>query len=285
MEGWFSRVLHVAAGLLLIPLVSGSDIVSSKSICAADGSDGKFYSFYIVPQRSLQATYGAWAPFLQKVEEKTDLCIEPVIPVSIPDFERDLIAGKADLAYANPYHLIMGRESHDYRPLLRDGSQQLTGLIVSHVNSDVNTIDDLEGRTIALPAPNAFGASILTQLAFSERQINVNTVYAGSHTNTYRSVVVGRVAAGGGVNNTLKRESESVRSQLRVIFETKGHPSHPVIARSTISDEKALMIIAAIQDLAKNPNHAKLLEAVQLPDPVPATLDDYLYLANLPWNP
>lgn len=285
MEGWFSRVLHVAVGLLLIPSVSGSDMVSSKSICAADGSNGKVYSFYIVPQHSSQATYGAWAPFLQKIEEKTGLCIKPVVPSTIPNFERDLIAGKADLAYANPYHLIMGRESHDYRPLLRDGRQQLTGLIVSHVNSDVNTIDDLEGRSIALPAPNAFGASILTQPAFSERQINVNTVYAGSHSNTYRAVVAGRVAAGGGVNNTLGRERESIRSQLKVIFETKGHPSHPVIARSTISDDQAQAIITAIQALAKNSNNAALLDAVQLPNPVPAALEDYLYLAKLPWNP
>lgn len=278
MDRFSTRGMTLLIGALCA-LVAGT----ATADCAERTPDVPSYSVHVVPQRPAQATFGAWSPYLIRLGEMTGLCFDLVIPSSIPEFENGLLGGRADLAFANPYHLVMAREAHDYTPLLRDRTD-LTGILVARRDSGVKGIEDLEGAAIAMPSPNAFGASILTQLALAERGIPIERQFVQSHTNVFRSVIIGRTLAGGAVNNTLLRERDSVKDQLEIIFETPGHPSHPLIARSTVRGNHREAIIAATMRLADDPSSAMMLDAMQIPEPIRARLDEYMPLADLPWD-
>jgi len=251
--------------------------------CADEAPDLPAYAVHVVPQRPAQVTFGAWSPYLIRLGEMTGLCFDLVIPRSIPQFEDGLLNGQADIAYANPYHLVMAREAFRYQPLLRD-EKPLTGIMVARKDAAITDLTALEGRSLAMPSPNAFGASILNQLALAERGITMKRAFVDSHTNVFRAVIVGRAVAGGAVNNTLLRERDAVQGQLEVIFETEGYPSHPLIARGTVKPAHREAIVEATMAMADDPSLKPMLNAMQLPDPVHASLGEYMDLADLPWD-
>ena len=135
----------------------------------------------IVPQFSAKAIHAAYWPVLTKIGEKSNLCFELNQQQSIPEFEDALRNKKPDYAFMNPYHQVMFADS--YKPLLRDKNKLLTGIIVTNSNNTADTIHDLEGRDLLLPAPNAFGASLLTRAFLDQQGIKVRPRYVKTHQN------------------------------------------------------------------------------------------------------
>ena len=171
--------------------------------CLGDPNAVVVRSVYVVPQFSPTHLYAAWAPVLEKVGMYAKSCFELHIPATIPAFEKDILAGKADFAFMNPYHLVMSRRAQGYEPLLADGTLLLDGIIVVKSDSPITSITELKSKKIAFPSPNAFGASLLMRSLFSKAHIPINPVYVRTHGNVYRAVIVGDVDAGGGINALL----------------------------------------------------------------------------------
>ena len=157
----------------------------------------------IVPQFSITDIYNTWNPVLKAVEAETGLQFRMKSYQSIPDFEKGIMNSEVDIAYMNPYHLIMVQRAAGYIPIIRNGSTKLTGLLVVKKDSPYNSIADLEGKTIAFPAPNAFGASLYMRALLKEQEkINFKAKYVRTHSNVWRQVLTGIADAGGGVRVT-----------------------------------------------------------------------------------
>ena len=134
----------------------------------------------------------------------------------------------------NPYHQLMAMRAQGYVPLVRD-AQPLTGILVVRKDDPIASVRELDGKDLAFPAPNAFGASLWMRALLAERErIQINPVYVQTHSNVYRHVMRGKAQAGGGVNHTLAQESEAVRGDLRVLMETPGVASHPLSAHPRV---------------------------------------------------
>jgi phosphonate transport system substrate-binding protein len=222
---------------------------------------GTHYSIAVVPQFPAAELHRDWTPLLQRVNQTTGLNVSLKLAPNIPRFESELLAGSPDFAFINPYHAVMAFKEQGYLPLLRN-AQPLTGILVVQRQSPIRHLKELDRQEIAFPAPNAFGASLWMRALLAEREgIQISPSYVQTHSNVYRQVLRGRVAAGGGVNNTLKQESDEVQSLLRVLFETPGvaphplcvHPRVPAAVRQALSDAIAgLVNDAAGQGLLKN---------------------------------
>ena len=61
----------------------------------------------------------------------------------------------------NPYHFKVANEKLGFIPLLKDESRRLRGVLVAASNGQINNVNDLDGKVVAFPAPNALGASLL----------------------------------------------------------------------------------------------------------------------------
>ncbi len=76
--------------------------------------------------------------------------------------------------------------------------------------------------------------------------------------------------------------SESVQSQLKVIFSTPEIASHPLAAHPRVSTEASQKIVTALIEMSANPETGKLLGAIQIPKPVEANFQrDYSGLVKL----
>lgn len=223
---------------------------------------------YVVPQLPASQLYVRWTPVLERIGKSAGLCFELRIAQTIPDFERSLLEGVPDYAFMNPYHEVMAYRSRGYMPLMADGKEKLDGIIVVKSKSPVNSIDDLQGAKLAFPAPNAFAASLLVRAALAKQGIEIQPLYVKSHNNVYRSVIAGDVAAGGAVNNTLKREPAEVQEQLKVLYRTSGYMPHPFAANPRIGAKERESVVQGFLDLAKSEGGPQLLDAIQMPEPI-----------------
>lgn len=252
------------------------------SACLGDQNSEKEYTFAVVPQLPPKVLYQNWSPFLTSVGQSIGVCFDLKIEDNIPEFEGRLLSDRYDFAYMNPYHAYLAKEAGNYDPFIVDNARRLTGIVVVRADSDLETIEDLAGKTVAFPAPNAFGASLLVRGYLKSHDIEITPVYRETHSNVYRQTARGLVDAGGGVNNTLLREEDNLRAALRILFTTKGYVSHPISASPQIDAETKARFTEAVLALSTTEAGQKILEKVQLPKPRASTYEaDFAGLADL----
>lgn len=241
------------------------------------------YTLAIVPQMPPLTTHKNWAPFVERLEKETGLQIKLMVYKTVPNFEVDVLAGKADFAFMNPYHQVLAKKAQGYVPLVRNSGESLYGIVVVARDSPIKSVNDLDGKKIAFPTPNAYAASLYVRALLSEQVgIQFKPYYLETHSDVYRHVILGQAAAGGAVNTTLSRESEDIRAQLRVLYKTPPSAPHPLSAHPRVPLKDRQAIQAAILVLGADPANRDLLQGVQLTLPVVADhLKDYQSLEKL----
>lgn len=257
--------------------------ISVQAVCYGDQQRAHApIVFSPVPQLPVPTIFAKWAPLLEVIGRETGQCFELLIKPTIPEFERLLLKGIPGLAYANPYHAVMAHKAKGYVPLLADGSSLLTGILVVKNASEINRLQDLQGQRVDFPAPNAFAASLLLRAHLQQMNIVIQPRYVKNHSNVYRGVILGEAVAGGGVNKTLDNEPEPVRQQLRVLYESPGYRSHPVIASPKLSPAIRAQILQCFLTLAQTEQGRTLLAGVQLNEPIAVSYQkDYRSLERL----
>ena len=224
----------------------------------------------VVPQRPPAETFAVWSPLLQQLGQVSKQCFVLRVAPSIPNFEAELRTGRADCVYMNPYHAVLAQRWRGYMPLIRDGSKPLRGLLVVRKDSPIRSIRELHGQAVAFPSPNAFAATLLPRVLLARQGITIQPVFENTHSNVYRSVALGMLPAGGGINNTLRRERPELREELRVLWQTPPFPSHPFACLPSLAPAKREALQAGFLALAANPANHGLLDAIQIPEPVRA---------------
>lgn len=258
------------AKCLLALLLGWLTVGMVQANCLGDPKADKVHQVHVVPQLTPSVLLGKWVPLLEQLGRQTGLCFELRIAPSIPDFETALLAGQPDFAFVNPYHEVMARKAQGYLPLVVDGKEKLSGILLVRADSPIQSLKELDGQPIAFPAPNAFAASLLIRSRLAQHGVRIQPKYVKTHANVYRAVIIGDVVAGGGVNNTLERESLNVREQLRIVHETPGYAPHPFVAHPHVAPQLREAVIAAFLKLVESESGRKLLDGIQIPSPVRA---------------
>jgi phosphonate transport system substrate-binding protein len=267
------QIMHSIAAAFV-----GCALYLAAPVRAAD----QVFTVAVVPQFASIQTFRDWAPFLSKLEQATGYHFKLLAYDQPARFEMELGQGNADLAFMNPYQMVVAQKMQHYRPLLRDSSP-LSGILVARQDSAVKSPADLNGKRVAFPSPNALAASLYMRALLAEKMdIKIIPVYVGSHQNVYRQVILGDVVAGGGVKKTLAKESAEVQSELKVIFSTPDLAPHPLAAHPRVSKAAENKIVEAILAMQADPEGAKLLNGIQIPQPIKADFKrDYAGLSQL----
>jgi phosphonate transport system substrate-binding protein len=269
------QTLALAMAVLLIG-------TASAQAWAQATAERPSYGVYIVPQFQAAEIQRIWGPILEKVGQETGLQLNLKLVKDIPAFEAELAAGRPDFAYMNPHHQLLAQASQGYQPLLRD-SKPLKGLLLVRKDDPVKSVQDLAGKELAFPAPNALGASLLIRAQLAELEsVQIKPVYAKTHSNAYRLTLLGKTAASGGLRATLDKEPEAVQAGLRVLMETQGWAPHPFSAHPRVPAAQAQAVAAAMLKLAADPALQPHFKDIPMAKPMAADFArDYLPLAKL----
>ena len=217
----------------------------------------------IVPQFSVKKLHGIWQPILDELHKETGYDFVFRGAPDIPTYEKEFLAGQFDLAYMNPYHYLVADKI--YTPLVRDTGRQLYGIVVVPKDSEYTSLADLDGKMIALPAPNALGASLMTRAAMAnDYKIDFYTKYVKTHSSVYLNVALGKAAAGGGVQKTFNQQPQRIKDRLRILYQTKKVSPHPVVINQKLPEEVGEKIRAAFIRIAATEEGRQLLSKIPM---------------------
>lgn len=238
----------------------------------------EIFTFAVVPQFEQRKLFGIWKPIVDELGRRTGLSLKLVTVLTIPEFERELSKGSFDFAYANPYHILRESKRQGYIPLVRDNSP-LQGILVVSKASPIRSVAELNGKTLAMPSPNALGASLLLRADLEDiYHVRMIPLYVKTHSSVYLNVATGATDAGGGVQKTLEEQNQSVRDALRIIYTTRGIPSHPVSAHPRVPRPVREAVQRALLQMATTAAGQALLAEVPMTQPVAASMGDYLVM-------
>ncbi|MET0068073.1 MAG: phosphate/phosphite/phosphonate ABC transporter substrate-binding protein [Candidatus Thiodiazotropha sp.] len=236
----------------------------------------------VVPQFEARKLHAIWRPILDRLEQSTGYRFELRGSPTIPEFEREFMAGVYDFAYMNPYHLVIANEKTGYVPLIRDQARRLYGVLVVSKESDIKSPGDLDGKIVAFPAPNALGASLMMRQELSDRfKVNITPYYVKTHDSVYLNVLLKKASAGGGVQKTLNRQKQEYRDHLLVIHETEKVAPHPFVAHPRVAEEIRQLIQDALLEIGNSDEGRALLAKIPMKQVGKATLSDYEPLTKM----
>lgn len=264
----------------LVRLLSFVAIAVLNSVTPVTAKD--VFSFGVVPQFEIRTLSDIWIPILDELEERTGYKFDFSVSPRIPDFEQSFINGEFDFAYMNPYHLIMANSAQGYTPLVNDPNRKLFGILVVRKDSPLLSPQELEDATIAFPAPNALGASLMMRADLDmDFQVNFKPFYLSTHASAYLNVIVGDAAAAGGVMGTFRAQPQEIRDSLRIIHETRKVPAHPVAAHPRVPQNVKEKVRQAFIDMAATPDGAELLSKVPMSGAAPVPMENFEILKNM----
>ncbi len=245
-------------------------------------SNERVYTVGVVPQFETRKLHAIWRPVLNRLEQETGYKFILKGSPAIPVFEKEFLAGKFDFIYMNPYHLAWSHEKAGYKPLVRDHSRQLHGVLVVRNDSTITSVKQLKGKKIAFPAVNALGASLMIQAELlNRRNIKIIPKYVKTHDSVYLNVFLKQVAAGGGVKKTLDRQKPSIKNKLRILYRTDKVAPHPFASHPRVAGDVALKVKKALLNMENSDSGKKLLSKIPIKKIGVATMDDYLPLTKM----
>lgn len=249
---------------------------------AGGASAEKVYTIGVVPQFGPKKIAAIWNPIIEELEARTGLKFKLVGSPRIPEFEDSFLNGAFDFAYMNPYHFLLARNSQGYVPLVNDGGRMLFGIVVVAKDSPIDDIEDLDGKKIAFPVPNALGASLMIRAVLDrDYGVKFTPVYSATHSASYLNAAVGDTDAAGGVMVTLKRQNDGIKKNLKVIFETSRVPPHPFAAHPSIPVEDHQKVKQAILEMSLTEEGKAMLAKIPMKKAVDVTAEAYDVLNEL----
>jgi phosphonate transport system substrate-binding protein len=264
------RLLIGTATLLSLPF-----LLPLPSAQAADS-----YVFGVVPQFERRQLYAIWQPVLDEIAKRSGVSLHIATTLSVHDFEQEMSKGKFDFIYTNPYHVLKERKDQGYIPLVR-GEAPLKGILMVPKDGPIKSIKDLAGKTLAVPTPNALGASIMIQADLEKLYgIRVKLQDVKTHASVFLHVANGLVDAGGSVQKMLSEQKAEIRDRISVLYSTRDMPSHPVAAHPRVPEQVRNRVQKAFLDLAADKEGAGLLARIPMSPLVAATMGDYVVMED-----
>jgi phosphonate transport system substrate-binding protein len=231
------------------------------------------------PQR-LTEVYGPIVAYLNRRLGGPRLQLEAAR--SYEEFESKLYGRGYDLALPNPHQAIHALRS-GYRIFGKMGDDQLfRGLILVRRDAGLLAVEQLKGRTVGFPAPNALAATMLPLWYLHTHGLDANRDirrrYTGSQESSIMSVYLGETAAAATWPvpwEAFQRQRPEQAAALVVRWATEPLRNNALVARDDVPPELVRRVAALLFSLHESAEGARLLAAIPISRFEPASAETY----------
>ncbi len=284
-----SAVALIGIGLAGCSSPSG-DVAAAEESATCPG--GKI-RFGILPYEDPEALEPAYQVLADGLSEKLDCPVEVIIT---EDYAAEVLAmenGELEIAQFGPLGFVFASERADAIPMVSFGDAEgnpttYTGGIWVPADSEIQSIEDLVGHTLALGSPGSTSGDALPMSALAEAGIEdeVTADYAGGHPEALLALVNGTVDAAQINSQTLataEAEGTFDTSKFRQVWESEEIPNDPVTVRGDLPQEFQDAVKEALLGLpAEDVEQVGAFLGVDLAGPlIPVTVDAYQPLFDL----
>lgn len=198
-----------------------------------------------------------------------------------PDMEtmaRWLKSGEVDLYMDSPYPAFIVSQQSGAKPVLRrwkDGIAQYHTLMIARQDRGIESLDDLQGKTIGFEEEFSTSAYLLPlgylrragyqtvkmeQAEATPPTEQIGYIFTGDQDNTIQWVISGKVAAGAIDSTSFERIPETTRAQLIVLAKTEPVPRHMLLMTPQMEPALQETIAEILIQMDENPEGLSVLE-------------------------
>jgi phosphonate transport system substrate-binding protein len=223
----------------LLLLVGFLFLLANGSIYAEHKTQHKDCILGVFPFLSAQRLESIFAPIAAELNTVINCEIRYQSTPSFKIFMERLEQQKYGIAFVQPFDYVRIAAKNGYIPLVTY-SENLHAVIVTKASSNINTVHDLKGKTIALPPPVA-AVSYLTRAMLEKAGIDpladVTLIYTKNHGSCMQQVLIGKADACGTAPPPVRLFQKNNQLKLKQIAISAPIPHALFVVRDIISDE------------------------------------------------
>lgn len=221
---------------------------------------GRILKMARIPFRNARELVITHEPMMKYLAEK--LGVEQVKLISAPDYKGivDLMNNKqADMAWMGTFNYIDARQLAGVEPLVRPkrfGKSTYGGLIITHVDSKIEQISDLKGRSFAFVDKKSASGYLFPKAAILDEGLNPDkdfskVSYLKQHDSVCMAVLYQKIDAGAVYDDArIKLKSQEQAKKLKVIKTISKIPNEPIVVSKDLEPEMKEKIKQAFLSLS-----------------------------------
>lgn len=222
----------------------------------------------MVPSREADRIVDSLDPIATMLSERIGIPVETFVSTNFTGLVEAVGTGRVDIGLFGPAALVQAIDRHGAQPILasvRQGSTTYRAQFNIRCDSDIETFEDLRGRSIAFVDPaSASGYQFPFATLLLEHDINPDTdmqaIFAGSHDASALAIYNGDVdvsvtfggSPGSDGRETIQNDFPDVKDVVCILGYSADIPNDGVVVREGISDDLAERIAAAMIEIAES---------------------------------
>ena len=237
-------------------LILATAAATHSSAIAAE----KTHLFNVLNQRSVALTAQYWNPILTYVSQKSGVPLELRLAKTTKEGNAIAERGGYDFLYTNHF-FTPERDRLGWRVIARPAGPGIRSEIVVPQDSAIRSLQDLEGKDIALPTPDGFTGYWLPMDALLKAKVNVKVVFVGNQEASFTQLKVKKVAAAGVNSTVMARYGRREGFEYRVLWTSDIYNDLCIMANPKVPKEKITAVKDAFVNMAKDAEGRKVLQA------------------------
>lgn len=274
-------LLLIAAALLTACNDKDSGDYKPKGVVQLQSS----YIVGIHPYLNSKKTYLSYRPILDYLEANiAGVKFELQTASNYADYEEKLYKTKFDFALPNPYQTV-NAISMGYTVIAKMKPDDVfRGVIVARKSSNIQSVNDLKGKTVSFPAKTALAAAMMPLYFLHKNGLDVNKdielKFVGSQFSSIMNAYTGDSIAAATWPppwEQWKKENPDMATEMIILWVTQPLTNNGFVAKDTIDNNLSLQVAKALVELSSTEKGKTILQN--------AGFDGFEYADNAKYEP
>ena len=244
------KAVKCAATILLATLgIQSSEVAAQRT-----------YSFYVLNQRTIALTAQYWNPILTYVSKKSGVALELKLAKTAKDGNAMAEKGGYDFLYTNHF-FTPERDRLGYKVIARPAGPGIKSQIVVPVDSQIQSLQDLNGMEVAFVSPDGFAGYWLPMDALLRAKVNIKVVFTGNQEASSAQLKVNKIAAAGVNSSVMARYGRRESFEYRALWTSETYQDLCIMANPKLPAGTIAAVRAAFVSMVKDPEGSQILQA------------------------
>ena len=260
---YFVKILIRGAELkiVLFLVLATTALLATPQVYASSNTNKPAYILGVFPYLPARELEKVFSPMAADISEALNHKVLVKSSTSYKNFMKNLDRQKYDIVFVQPFDYVHIADKYGYLPLATR-SELLAAILVVPENSKLNNVNDLRGKTIALP-PSVAAVSHLVKGYLREQGLDFNKdvtlQYTKSHLSCMQQLLIGTADICGTAAPAKRFFEHKMNVNLKVIAQTATIPHTLFAIHPRMSDAQREIILARILSWSTTENGRRIL--------------------------